>query len=185
MVYTHINTGTLLQSYSVSPQCTRSFCFTSSICVFLAIHEFYSFTGLRHVTVHECVICFQVPCLQILSNPRTGGREQMLWMWSARGNSAHSGLLCESWPLDSTGLIVSIHLESLDLSDLRPHRLRPLCQPTCLQALWGDATHVCNAAHKPPRLGLCWRYVPNSMSYGTRYYLGVLMIKYEIKLWFH
>lgn len=163
--------------HSVSPQCTRSFCFISCIC-FFSCYSLYSTLslGYKHVTIHECVLCFQVPCLQILSNSRTSGREQMLWMWSAGGNSPLCGLLCESWPLGTAVLIVFIHLESLDLSDLRPHRLRPLCQQTCLQALWGNAAHVCDAAHKPPRLGLCWRYVLNWKRYGPRYYLRVLEI---------
>lgn len=48
--------------------------------------------------------------------------------------------------------------EPLDLFDMWAHRLWPVCESPCLQALRGDPAHLCNAVDQPQSLGLCWRW---------------------------
>ena len=135
--------------------------FTSIIlCSQRATAHTHTHTG---VTIDEYVLCFQVSCVSVLSNTRTGGGEQVLWVRRAGGKCSPSSagsfylfllsLFCvEAFPLSSvrtcgfvwsaaTSVVVAT-LAGMPTSTLRKHSIRTLCSsPTTESGTTQEVLH--------------------------------------------
>lgn len=113
---------------------------------------------------------FQVPRVQILSNPRTSGREQMLWMWSARGRPGllwELTLRCHSthcvnpsriygfvWSVATS--VVAVMSADTPTNTLRKHNIRMQCSSQTTAS--GTMLEVCTYLRERERLKTIYNF---------------------------
>lgn len=128
-----------------------------SLCFVFRMYD--SVSHRSHVSSVECALCtFRCPVCRYCQTPEPVEENKCFECGVqevCQYNKDIIALLSSSWiHLFFPWLFVA---EPVDLFDMWAHRLWSLCESACLQALWGNPTYLCYAAHKSPCVGLCRR----------------------------